>query len=216
MWYGSVTSNGNYLDKYMFETHLKHINNGVFIEAGAFDGTTQSNTKALEEQFGWTGLLFEPSPAMYGQCVKSRRSKVYNCALVSDSYKYDYIKGDFDLNHPMSSLNGTRLLTSTSLIEVPAKTLQSCLDECNIKHVDFFSLDVEGYELDVLNGIDWSKTSFSYILIEFNPANIKTLIKFMNSKEYSFIENVSNFSKMTNLAWDGQHNDYLFISQSLL
>ena len=37
---------------------------GYFVEFGAYDGTVHSNTRALEERFGWRGLLAEPNPAM--------------------------------------------------------------------------------------------------------------------------------------------------------
>ena len=209
MWYGHPIRNSNFLDKYIFETYLKDIKNGVFIEAGAFDGFTQSNTRALEQRYGWNGVLVEPSPDMYKQCVKTRNANVYNCALVPSNYNEKYVEGDFSSNLAKSSINGSRMGV-LNLVKVPARTLQSCLDDCNINHVDFFSLDVEGFELEVLNGIDWTKTSFSYLLIEFNPSNIEILVTFMNNKGYDFIENVSKFSKVTHPLWDGQHNDYLF------
>ena len=38
------------------------------------------------------------------------------------------------------------------LINVQAKTLNTILEEENITHIDFISLDIEGYELEVLQG----------------------------------------------------------------
>ena len=55
---------------------------GFFVEAGANDGFTQSNTYALERFLGWTGLLIEPVPWLADLCREFRpRSSVKCCAL---------------------------------------------------------------------------------------------------------------------------------------
>ena len=55
---------------------------GFFVEAGAFDGYTQSNTYFLERARGWRGLLIEPVPALAREARRERRrSTVVNCAL---------------------------------------------------------------------------------------------------------------------------------------
>ena len=51
-------------------------------------------------------------------------------------------------------------------IKVKTKTLTSILDECNVEKIDFFSLDVEGFELNVLKGLDFNKYRPRYMLIE--------------------------------------------------
>ena len=59
--------------------------NGFFIEAGANDGYSRSNTYYLEKKLGWTGLLVEGIPELYVKCVKRRpNSVVIGCALVKD------------------------------------------------------------------------------------------------------------------------------------
>ena len=52
--------------------------------------------------------------------------------------------------------------------------------------IDFFSLDVEGAEFEVLNGINFAKFNFRYILIETN--NFEKLNNFMLQKNYKFID----------------------------
>ncbi|MGI6100339.1 MAG: hypothetical protein ACOYD3_11385 [Kiritimatiellia bacterium] len=67
------------------------FDNGFFIEAGANDGFTQSNTYWLERFRGWRGILVEPIPSLYEICRKERsRSTVYNYALVSDNWPQDF------------------------------------------------------------------------------------------------------------------------------
>ena len=61
--------------------------------------------------------------------------------------------------------------------------------------IDFLSLDVEGAELDVLNGIDFNNYNFKNILIE--TKNFDEIHNFLIKKNYTFIETMS-------------YHDYLF------
>ena len=53
---------------------LNYLNfdNGFYIECGANDGITQSNTYKLEKDKNWKGLLIEPSLFAYQKCVNNR------------------------------------------------------------------------------------------------------------------------------------------------
>lgn len=51
-------------------------------------------------------------------------------------------------------------------MECKARTLQSILDEHGVKEVEYLFLDVEGFEHQVLRGIDFSKTTFNHIEVE--------------------------------------------------
>jgi FkbM family methyltransferase len=53
--------------------------------------------------------------------------------------------------------------------DAPAATLQSILDRRHIESIDFLSLDVEGYELQALRGIDFQRSRPRYILVEVWP-----------------------------------------------
>ena len=56
--------------------------------------------------------------------------------------------------------------TVVSEFDVPARTLTSVLDEAAAGRVDFLSLDVEGYELQALNGLDIERFRPRHILVE--------------------------------------------------
>lgn len=53
--YFSQDRQDQYVDQYFGKT-----NNGIFLEVGAADGVTLSNTLFLERERNWTGLLIEP------------------------------------------------------------------------------------------------------------------------------------------------------------
>ena len=78
-----------------------------------------------------------------------------------------------------------------SKYNVPAKTLNSILLENNApKNIDFFSLDVEGEELSVLEGLDFSIFKIKYIFIE--SRDKKRTIDFLVDKNYELIEDFNS------------------------
>jgi len=198
------------LDKKL-DALFEHKQNGFFIELGAFDGITQSNTYFFELNRGWTGILIEPSKTSFELCCKSRpNSKVINCCCVSNTYINDTIFGDFN-STLMSSVNGDRL-QSSNLIEINAMPLEKILDE-NIKpstEIDFLSLDTEGYELNVLQGLNFNKYRPKYLLIEIYSKDYDKIKDFLECNNYILQSNFTNYNKVNSPIWDGTHNDFLF------
>jgi FkbM family methyltransferase len=158
---------------------------GCFIEVGANNGFSQSNTYYLERLLGWSGVLIEGIPMLYEACRKLRtRSHVFNCALVAADYPLPFVEMHFA--NLMSVVEGSmgeatrqadhlrkglevQKLDKTYTVQVPARTLTSVLDEVpSLAPIDFLSLDVEGYELQVLKGLDLAKYQPRYILVECN------------------------------------------------
>lgn len=173
----------DFLDSYL------DFEDGYFIEAGANDGINQSNTYHLEAARSWKGLLIEPNPRLSKQCRWNRpRSHVVNAALVSDSYAKSTIElYDADLmsitSEALSQSEREHLeqgveiqhLDKVEMIEVPAKTLTSILDQVQCPEaIDFFSLDVEGYELEVLSGLDLNRYKPRLFLIETQKVDLVT------------------------------------------
>lgn len=141
--------------------YFGYITNGFFVDVGAYDGVTSSNTYNLALA-GWNGICYEPVPTFYNQCVANhnkhegvkvirscvgdRRGTVefYVAGTVStyDEYhsKTKYWEGDYRY---------------AQKIEVPIITLDESLKENNVKsNFEVLSLDVEGAETDVLKFFD--------------------------------------------------------------
>lgn len=165
---------GSIIEKYLPE-------NGFFIEVGANNGFLESNTYYLERFRNWKGILIEPIPHLYQECVNERPlAKVFNCALVSPDYPdseiemmyghtMSLVKGAFNDENVEServAIAGRKLGFTPYTIKVPARTLTSILDEANVQKIDFFSLDVEGFELNALQGLDFEKYRPEFMLIE--------------------------------------------------
>ena len=71
-----------------------NFQNGFFVELGAHDGVTQSNTFYFEKNKNWRGILIEPTPHVFKKCEKFRSNKnhFFNCACVSFNFKDEFIK----------------------------------------------------------------------------------------------------------------------------
>lgn len=154
---------------------------GVFIEAGANDGVTQSNTCFFERHRGWTGLLVEPIPELAARCRTQRpRSVVESCALVPFTHGGDevtmvacglmsLVKGamrsdEADREHLRRGREVQRI--GSRELTVPARTLSSLLDLHGMTRIDLLSLDVEGWELPALRGLDLDRHQPRWMLIE--------------------------------------------------
>jgi len=173
----------NNLDKKL----LKYLNfkNGFYIECGANDGVNQSNTWFFEKSLNWRGILIEPNKKIFEELKKNRSSKniFENVALVSESFsKKIYLTNDNLESKITGNLNNSN-------IEVFTSTLNNILKKNEIYKINLFSLDVEGYEENVLNGIDLKIFEIDDILIETNNfEKINSVLKYNN---YNFLEKLS-------------------------
>ncbi|MFT4563875.1 MAG: FkbM family methyltransferase [Gammaproteobacteria bacterium] len=168
---------------------------GTFVELGAFDGLTQSNTVSFERR-GWRGVLIEPAPDNYEKCVRNRPlALVFNCACTAAAAPGECTTmTDVGL---MSLVDGTRdreledswiargealqQITSKKL-RVPIRTLSDVLNEAGISHVDLLSLDVEGAEIGVLEGLDLERMRPQWIVCE--DTYDDTVRNFLTSRNY--------------------------------
>lgn len=168
----------------------KDIENGFFVEAGACMGT---DTKLLEV-CGWNGLLVEPSDGLYEWCKTTRKCLVENYFLVSESKENERISG---LELPIFQLPQYIQGFSNNSGSYRTITFTSLAQKLNINKVDIFVLDVEGYELEVINGINFESIEITNFIIEHNSHkySLDTLDGLMNSKGFineGLVEKLSN------------------------
>lgn len=168
---------------------------GVYVEAGAFDGLTLSVTAALEE-LGWTGLLVEPTPVLAKACREARpRSIVVEAALTSPGgpqeiefcqvtgfehsglYSFVHTPGEEPPPPPVSG-------ASKVLTRVAATTLDGIL-ATHPMQIDAFVLDVEGHELPALAGLDLGKTRPKVIVVEVSAVkSVDELTEYLQARQY--------------------------------
>lgn len=184
------------------------FDNGYFVELGANDGVTQSNSLYFEKYRNWRGLLVEPAPQNYLKCRQNRSSEdsIYCAACVSFDYDQEFVRIAYsnlmsapvslesDIKDPRAhaKLGGQFLGEGEIVFEfgAVARTLNSLLLDAHApKLIDFLSLDVEGAELEVLKGVDHQAFRFKYILVECR--DFHRLSAYLEKQGYGFAEKLS-------------------------
>lgn len=146
---------------------------GYYVEVGANDPRERSQTWHLEQQ-GWTGVLIEPQPDLAAMLRAERKGKVFAAACSSPAEAGQelplYVAG------PLSSLDRRSMApgaTPEKIIRVPVRTLDSILEEAGSPAAfDFLSIDVEGHEIEVLQGLDLARWRPRLIMIEDHVADL--------------------------------------------
>lgn len=150
---------------------------GIFVEIGAHDGITLSNTYYLEKELGWDGLCVEPNADSFDLLRKNRLCCCVRAAagaLNADQVTFVKASGEmssmsaladvFDQSR-FDTLNQT-FPGTTETVQVEMKRTQDLLDYACLSSIDYLSVDTDGNELDVLRGIDWDRTSITMITVE--------------------------------------------------
>jgi hypothetical protein len=161
---------------------------GYFIEVGAYDGVSLSNTFFLE-QLGWCGLLVEPILPLCEKAARSRpRSRVIQAAcgkrgsrgtarftVAQNVPVLSFLRADQE-HVDRCKREGAKLVE----IEVPLLTLDDIvLNERKTPgrfggpwvpntgwRIDLVSIDTEGSELDVLDGFSLERFRPRILVIE--------------------------------------------------
>jgi FkbM family methyltransferase len=188
----SVTARAIFLDT--MEDRLLHEffkgSTGYFVEVGANNPVIDSKTWSLE-QIGWIGLLIEPQPELAERLRSLRRSDVgcFACGAVPHHGKTMplYVAGVRGIH---SSLNQSHYVAGSHLtrtIQVPIRTLESALREYNAPcPIDFLAIDTEGFDLDVLEGIDLCSWRPQLILIEDIARDLSTH-RYLKKRGYRWV-----------------------------
>lgn len=169
---------------------------GVAMELGALDGSLNSNsmTYDLEESFQWNRILIEGDPKYRPGMIKhSPKSFSVNGLICEDTAKMhfalsDYVGGVlefmadefmktyhkevYEAGTPpgnVSSVNWASI--KSNVAELYCMPLQHVMHRAHVKHVNFFILDVEGGEMNVLKSIAWDHIVFDVLCIETEPSN---------------------------------------------
>lgn len=165
---------------YIYRTFFKTFKNGFFVESGALDGSAYgSNTYHFERYLGWSGLLVEAAPANCARLLRRRneteRVKSVCTALCSFNGVSNFSTAD-------GGCCGTiRHGTAT----VQCSRTQDVFRTHDVSRIDFWSIDVEGGELEVLKGMDWTIPVY-VLLVESMTDPIRHLLSQHGFAQHSF------------------------------
>ena len=155
----------------MLRRALRHVENGFYIDVGAWSPDTDSVTRAFYER-GWSGINVEPNPEFHAQ-LQERRARDRNlCLAVGDregSLTMNFL-GNPGLSTLDDAIAAKHQLAGWSLKrqQVQVSTL-AVLWQQHVaagQDVHFLKVDVEGFEDVVLRGNDWQKGRPWIVVVE--------------------------------------------------
>ena len=173
-------------------------NEGVFIDIGANDGLTFSNSLLFEEK-GWKGICIEPHPTIFSELQNNRKCHCLNACIADEDGWVDFLAVEgpshmlsgiysfMDPNHreriekEIANNGGNK-----KIIKVEALTPATLLKRFSVTDIDFLSVDTEGCELPILKTFNFDENSARVISVE-NGSRSASLFKFLSSQGYSFI-----------------------------
>jgi len=171
----------------------------TFLEFGATDGISLSNSYMLETNFGWTGVLAEPSPQWHNELKNNRpNTKILtDCIWKKSGEKLNFFVSDVgvlstlvDFKHSdLSTMPGNTELRIQDGKVVKVKTIS--INDVMEKHLNgnapsYLSIDTEGSEYEILKSMDFKKYRPVVLTIEHNYTNLENKInKLMISKGYT-------------------------------
>ena len=161
---------------------------------GGADGIDQSNTLHLERKYNWNTYLVEPTSHQFDLCNKFRKkATVDRYAFVSEeSFKVSK-SIDIELDGLMSKISSTHNNLScitTSIESVPTNTLDNYFKKSKITSIDILILDVESYEIEVLEGYRSDTNIINYLLVE--TWDFNKFDSYAFKRGWKFIKKVGN------------------------
>jgi FkbM family methyltransferase len=185
-------------DKFVNDSYFRSMNNGFFVEIGAYNGIDGSNCYFFEKFLNWSGIAIEPSPTQFLALQKNRKCKCVNKAVAKKSEKIEFI----DVVKGYTQMSGINNSSYQKTLEIIKKDLRTVLDKKIIEAatfseiveynylIDYLSIDVEGGEMDILESIDFDLYKIKVLSIENNYPNEINYEKYLSEKGFCYIDNI--------------------------
>lgn len=175
--------------------------NGYFVEFGAADGVTLSNTLLLETQFSWGGVLAEPCKQWHSRLYRSRKCAIDDRCVWSESgsrirFREAKIRELSTVDVFAASDGHATLRAEGDVYDVETVSLGDLLLAHNApEYIDYLSIDTEGSEYEILKSFDFSKHRFGLITCEHNHGDSREAIESLLRAEgyLRFLEPISRW-----------------------
>lgn len=177
---------------------IKSDSPGVYVDIGCWHPVKASNSYYFYLR-GWKGICIDPNPDLKSLFNQYRpKDNFINCAIGLGDEKLTYYQLN-DSCSAMNTLNYDYIKKNNlenqikSIVDVPIYNLKDILDKNILEgdRLDFFDIDVEGFDLEVLKSNDWERYRPKVILIETdlsiqNDINSE-IVKYLESVDYIFV-----------------------------
>ena len=183
-------------DIYILEQFFPHKRDGVFVDIGAHDGVTISNSLLFEE-IGWSGICVEPLPKIFEQLKQNRKCQCVNGVISNKDVDYvsfcaidgyaEMLSGIIDAYDPLHKI---RILNESAAYGCTRQKIQVQNFKFNelikFKHIQLLDIDTEGGELEILKSINYELYNIDLILVE-NNYNNADMRAFLTTKNFEHV-----------------------------
>jgi FkbM family methyltransferase len=183
--------------EYFVLKHTGHKQNGYFVDIGAADGITASNSFALEKWFKWNGICVDPNPVFMQSLMNCRDSSVSNLCVYSESGKIVPFKF---FNNPESFYGWNFRSGLTEFVGIVNPEVMDQFREINVftislndllelyhapVNIDYISLDTEGSEYEILKSFNFKKYNVKCFTVEHADSPLRDhIFELMTSNGY--------------------------------
>jgi FkbM family methyltransferase len=162
----------------LFETEQQSA--GYFVEFGAVDGLSHSNTLVLERQFGWRGILAEPNPSMARTLEDNRTASIDKRCVWRESGELVelLVTPDPEFSTLVGLAQSDQHFTTERMAGEMHKVLTVSLADLLKEHeappvIDYMSVDTEGSEYEILSAFPFGSRTIRLLSIEHNHRPIE-------------------------------------------
>lgn len=190
-------------DKFLNEVIFKNMRGGFFVEVGAHDGISFSNTYFFEKNLEWTGICVEPNSGVFEKLCQNRSCYKEQCCISDSKGQKNFLKCKGYILEMYSGLLekidprhleriDQEIATyggSKEVVQVNTMSFKELFQKYNVSHVDLLSIDIEGGEEAAIKTIDFNQVVIDVIVIEnnFNEDNIR---QWLESHGYCIIHRI--------------------------
>lgn len=198
----AADSNAQLFQDLFIRYSLKEKREGFFVEFGATDGISLSNTKSLEEHLAWRGILAEPARCWHDRLHRNRSCVIdTRCVWIATGQTLQFNEVEVAELSTVQSFSDRDLHAVSRqqghTYDVETISLNDLLSVHSApKHIDYLSIDTEGSELSILESFDFDKHHIGIITVEHNYTPDREKL-FTLLTEKGFHRKFTEFSK-----WD--------------
>lgn len=173
---------------------------GIFMESGAFNGINKSLSLFLEKKYGFNGVLVEPILREYIK-LRNNRPKCFNLnlCLSNENEKKEFIEmgmrsafKDTEFTNSALKYMDRRAKSGkvTKITKIHTKKASTIMNDLNLNYLDVWILDVEGHELQALQGYNFKHHPVYLIVLEVQrrrqfPEEYRKIEKLLKEKGFS-------------------------------
>lgn len=156
--------------------------NGTYLEMGALDGLEYSNSYVFNKKFNWKGVMIELDPSNFKRLQINRPDELatVHAAVCTKQQtvhlvqNHGAVSGIWEFANEKFRKGWWKNVKMEEMIPIECSPLAAILKKVvgDSFYFDFFSLDVEGAEYEVVISLNFSAVQFGVILVESDGGNI--------------------------------------------